>query len=205
MRITAKTVGGGKPVTDQTINEIIERLSSIEKQTEKIDKTISEAQAVLDEIIRLVTPQPLHLLASSGRDPAPAPAPEQAGEEKPAPRVERMFGARETWTAERGNHAPSGRTPVKGFLHLTCPDCGNSFTTFLKEPKDVFYCRSCGGKIPLDFPQLRRFRAAFHKCGASPITYRTNSNDANISVWCRNCGAEIDGVLHRLRDEYETI
>lgn len=186
-------------MNDQTINEIIERLSSIEKQTEKIDKTISEAQAVLDEIIRLVTPQPLNLLVSSGENSAPAPAPEQAGEEKPASRVERMFGKREDWKA--GN----GRTPVKGFLHLTCPDCGNSFTTFLKTPKDVFFCRSCGGKIPLDFPQLRRFRAACHKCGASPITYRTNSNDTTISVICRNCGAEIDGVLHRLRDEYETI
>lgn len=200
-------------MNDQTINEIIERLSSIEKQTEKIDKTISEAQTVLDEIIRLVTPQPLPLLvqehapaddlkihqASNGENPAPAPAPEQPADQKPASRVERMFGKREDWKA--GN----GRTPVKGFLHLTCPDCGNSFTTFLKTPKDVFYCRTCGGKIPLDFYRLRKFRAACHKCGDSATTYRTNSNDTTISVTCRNCGAEIYGVLHRLRDEYETI
>lgn len=208
MRITAKTVGG-KPMSDRKTSagdsapDLIERLDAL---TAELHEVRSACTGILEYLTRWGSPvAPDYVKQEPERQSEEPKAPAAPASEQPASRVERMFGKRETWISERGDHAASGRTPVKGFLHLKCPGCGNQFTTFLKEPKDFFYCRDCGTKIPLDLPAMRKFSAACNKCGDRPITYRTNSNEDVIAVSCRNCGAEIDGMLHKLRDEYVTI
>ncbi len=76
---------------------------------------------------------------------------------------------------------------ARGLLRLHCPECGKSFTTFLKNRQETFTCR-CGHAIDLTAP-LVRFEYTCSKCEKHSFGY-TNIEDAEIDMDCI-CGAPV--------------
>ena len=71
---------------------------------------------------------------------------------------------------------------ARGLLRLHCPECGNTFGTFLREYQTEIACK-CGHKIDLT-GQLGRYHAVCPYCQHESWG-KTNSEEPEIEVQCK--------------------
>lgn len=65
-------------------------------------------------------------------------------------RVERMFGARETWNTASAPNPDEGQGPYKGFLLVVCEECGEIKAFCAKRETYSFRCDKCGHETALE-------------------------------------------------------
>lgn len=119
-------------------------------------------------------------------------------------RVERMFGAKETWNIpdRQPVEAPEGEPKqYKGFLLIRCGKCGKLHGFCAKAPIAQYQCRDCGGFTPLhDLTSLQ-----LHcKCGGR-FKYKTNVLEDTFTYNCLTCGAPVDLVFNKKAHAYQTV
>jgi len=117
--------------------------------------------------------------SSTATDPAAEPV-EDATPQDPPPAVKPPTGA-------------------KGLLRLRCPECGNIFGTFLREPKTEIDCK-CGHSIDLT-ASLARYRFTCPYCEKESWGY-TNLEDPAITIRCK-CGGDIELQWNAKAKEYQ--
>lgn len=96
-------------------------------------------------------------------------------------RVERMFGARDTW---KSADPDADQGPYRGFLIVQCEECGE-----------------CGHETPLE-----KLRPLFMhcKCGKS-FSYKTNLTADRVTHTCLACKAPVDLELNSRKTAYVTV
>ena len=119
-------------------------------------------------------------------------------------RVERMFGAKETWNIpDRQPIETSEGEPkrYKGFLLIRCGKCGKLHGFCAKAPIAQYQCRDCGGFTPLhDLTSLQ-----LHcKCGGR-FKYKTNVLEDTFTYNCLTCGAPVDLAFNKKAHAYQTV
>lgn len=77
---------------------------------------------------------------------------------------------------------------VKGLLRLRCPECGNTFGTFLREYQSEVECK-CGRRIDLTAP-LEKYRFTCPCCEKETWGI-TNIEGADISIKCK-CDMDVN-------------
>lgn len=86
----------------------------------------------------------------------------------------------------------------RGFLILTCGACGKTYTVNAREPVTETACKACGNMTALE--ALRPVEMYCPDCGKT-WRYKTNSEQADVSVRCISCGAAMaarwNGKLRR--------
>ena len=87
-----------------------------------------------------------------------------------------------------GTHLPQKDAGIKGLLLLHCSECGDTFHSFLKEPKSEFVCK-CGHHIDLT-ANMAKYEFTCPNCEKRTWGH-TNLEDAEITVRCL-CGSDID-------------
>ena len=97
--------------------------------------------------------------------------------------------ARAKRTVQRlmNEYAPTPKAPeppegARGLLHLHCPECGNTFGTFLREYQTEMMCK-CGHPIDLT-GQLGRYHATCPYCQHESWG-KTNSEEPVVEVRCK--------------------
>ena len=88
-------------------------------------------------------------------------------EDRRGSRVERMFGARDTW---KSADPDADQGPYRGFLIVQCEECGAIKAFCAKHETYGYKCGECGHETPLE-----KLRPLFMhcKCGKS-FSYKTN-------------------------------
>ena len=116
---------------------------------------------------------------------APTPkAPEPAGlTPETQPPADPLLAA-ETAPASPPEKKPEG---ARGLLRLHCPECGNTFGTFLREYQTEVECK-CGHQIDLTTP-LALYRFTCPYCQHEGWG-KTNLEDPEITVRCK-CGEDV--------------
>ena len=92
--------------------------------------------------------------------------------------------------AETASTPPPEKKPegARGLLRLRCPECGNTFGTFLREYQTEVECK-CGHQIDLTTP-LAPYRFTCPHCQHEGWG-KTNSEDPEITIRCK-CGGDVD-------------
>lgn len=88
---------------------------------------------------------------------------------------------------------------VRGLLQIRCPECNNTFGTFLREYQTSVICK-CGHHIDLTAP-LARFAYTCPYCEQTRWG-RTNLEDPEITVRCK-CGGDVDLQWNPSTKEYQ--
>lgn len=88
---------------------------------------------------------------------------------------------------------------VRGLLRLRCPECGNTFGTFLREYQTGVDCK-CGHQIDLT-GQLGRYHFVCPYCQQEGWG-KTNLEDPEITVRCK-CGEDVALRWKREAKEYQ--
>lgn len=116
-------------------------------------------------------------------------------------RVERMFGARETWNTTSTPNPDEGQGPYKGFLMVVCEECGEVRAFCSKRETYSFRCDKCGHETALE--NLRPMYMHC-KCGKS-FRYKTNATAEKITHTCLECKAPVEMELNKNGTAYVTI
>lgn len=116
-------------------------------------------------------------------------------------RMERMFGARETWNTASTPNPDEGQGPYKGFLLVVCEECGEIKAFCAKRETYSFRCDKCGHETALE--NLRPMYMHC-KCGKS-FRYKTNATEETITHTCLDCKAPVDMELNKKGTAYVTI
>lgn len=99
-------------------------------------------------------------------------------EDRRGSRVERMFGARDTW---KSADPDADQGPYRGFLIVQCEECGHE--TPLEKLRPLFmHC----------------------KCGKS-FSYKTNLTAERVTHTCLACKAPVDLELNSRKTAYVTV
>ena len=128
-------------------------------------------------------------------------------------RVERMFGARESWgkgeriaTAPAGprnaTQAPGTAEGVKGFVSIRCGGCGRTINTCLHEKRMIFNCKGCGHPNPLE--HLKTMKVECPRCSFRGL-YKTNREEDAIVMECLNCSQPVQRRRGKRRGNYVTV
>ena len=128
-------------------------------------------------------------------------------------RVERMFGARESWgkgeriaTAPAGprndTQAPGTAEGVKGFVSIRCGGCGRTINTCLHEKRTIFNCKGCGHPNPLE--HLKTMKVECPRCNFRGL-YQTNREESPIVMECLNCSQPVQRRRGKRRGNYVTV
>ena len=147
-------------------------------------------------------------------------------------RVERMFGARESWgkgdtsstaarspspkgegkkaEATRGTSSTAARSPspkgegegVKGFVSIRCGGCGKIVNTCLHEKRTIFNCKDCGHPNPLE--GLKTMKVECPRCSFRG-RYQTNREEDAVVMECLNCSQPVPLRRGKRRGNYVTI
>lgn len=128
------------------------------------------------------------------------PAADEPDKPRPRKRVERMFGARESWDAQSGLDADEGQGPYKGFLLIVCEECGAVKAFCAKRETYSFKC-PCGHETALE--NLRPMYMHC-KCGKT-FRYKTNAQTETLTHNCLDCKAPVDMELNGRGTAYVTI
>lgn len=80
------------------------------------------------------------------------------------------------------------QTGYKGFLLIRCSGCGREYFINAREPETESTCRYCGQVTRLE--NLASAELYCRKCDRT-WRYRTNSEEAEVSCSCINCGEEL--------------
>lgn len=119
---------------------------------------------------------------------------------RPRKRVERMFGARESWAASGGLDADEGQGPYKGFLLIVCEECGAVKAFCAKRETYSFKC-PCGHETALEHLRPMYMHC---KCGKT-FRYKTNAETETLTHTCLDCKAPVDMELNKKGTAYVTI
>lgn len=186
---TLKICDSVGPLIDMTIGAAQDK-DSLAKAKETVNKALEEftpmpsgVKAPVQSAEMTITPgMMMELRAKSGTTPAQdttAEPVEDTPAQDPAPAK-----------------PPAG---VKGLLRLRCPNCGNIFGTFLREPKTEIDCK-CGHSIDLTGP-LVRYRFTCPYCEKDSWGY-TNLEDPAIIIRCK-CGGDVELQWNTKAKEYQ--
>lgn len=121
-------------------------------------------------------------------EPVPTPAPEANTPALPEPEAQAPAAQQQGKPAETTPPHSAAPTAIKkpegakGLLRLYCPECGNSFVTFLREYQTEVACK-CGHQIDLT-GQLGRYHFTCPYCQHEGWG-KTNSEDPEIEVQCK--------------------
>lgn len=89
----------------------------------------------------------------------------------------------------------------KGFLHIVCPECGESASLCAKSPITEITCRKCGHSIKLE--NLVNANADC-ECGKHSW-YKTNSKEQMLEINCIECGTPVAMSWNEKKKMYQTI
>ena len=134
-------------------------------------------------------------------------------------RVERMFGARESWgkgnerervKAGKDTSSTAARSPspkgegegVKGFVSIRCGGCGKIVNTCLHEERTIFNCKSCGHPNPLE--HLKTMKVECPRCSFRG-RYQTNREEDAVVMECLNCSQPVQLRKGKRRGNYVTV
>ena len=95
----------------------------------------------------------------------------------------------------------SEETGYKGFLHIVCPECGESASFCAKSPVTERTCRKCGHNIHLEELVDVNMNC---ECGKHS-RYKTNSKEQMLEVNCIECGAPVAMSWNEKKKMYQTI
>lgn len=119
-------------------------------------------------------------------------------EDRRGSRVERMFGARDTW---KSADPDADQGPYRGFLIVQCEECGAIKAFCAKHETYGYKCGECGHETPLE-----KLRPLFMhcKCGKS-FSYKTNLTADRVTHTCLACKAPVDLELNSRKTAYVTV
>lgn len=119
-------------------------------------------------------------------------------EDRRGSRVERMFGARDTW---KSADPDADQGPYRGFLIVQCEECGAIKAFCAKHETYGYKCGECGHETPLE-----KLRPLFMhcKCGKS-FSYKTNLTAERVTHTCLACKAPVDLELNSRKTAYVTV
>ena len=157
--------------------------SSVKVEENDLEKAKKTVKTLLDDY-------------ATARAKAAAPGVTPTAAEQAAERTPEAEPEPEAKPLPSTDEKPNG---VKGFVQLTCKQCGNTFGTFLREPQDKIACK-CGNEIDLTEP-LAKLRYTCPYCEMGRYG-RTNSEDATITVRCK-CGGDVDLTWNPTAREYQ--
>lgn len=104
--------------------------------------------------------------------PAGAPPAQDQTQDPPAPAAERTVF----------------ETGYKGFLILTCAECGRTYTVNAREAVQETMCKACGHVTELT--EMAAVEMCCPDCGKT-WKYRTNSEQAEVTACCIQCGTQM--------------
>lgn len=93
------------------------------------------------------------------------------------------------------------KTGYTGFLHIVCPECGESASFCTKSPVTERTCRKCGHNIQLE--ELVEVNMDC-ECGKHS-RYKTNSKEQMFEINCINCGTPVAMNWNEKKKTYQTI
>lgn len=96
---------------------------------------------------------------------------------------------------------PQEKTGYKGFLHIVCPECGESASFCAKSPITERTCRKCGHNIHLEELVDVDMNC---ECGKKS-RYKTNSKEQMLEINCIECGAPVAMSWNEKKKTYQTI
>lgn len=119
-------------------------------------------------------------------------------EDRRGSRVERMFGARDTW---KSADPDADQGPYRGFLIVQCEECGAIKAFCAKHETYGYKCGECGHETPLE-----KLRPLFMhcKCGKS-FSYKTNLTADRVTHTCLACKTPVDLELNSRKTAYVTV
>lgn len=124
----------------------------------------------------------------------------EAKQEKPASKVERMFGDVRSRIPVEAVTKPlkNPNEGYKGFLLIECDACGKVRGFYAKYPQSVYHCQ-CGCQTI-----LKNLRPMFPKCAkcGNTFKYMTNITKQEHTYNCLDCGSPIDMVLNKSGSAY---
>lgn len=131
-------------------------------------------------------------------------------QEKPANKVERMFGDYKNRIpipavlpkVPAAQRKEQDISEFKGFMYIECEGCGAVRGYYSKMHHDKFHCECCGHVT--QFKSLKTMYPKCSKCGAT-FKYLTNLDDEHITYACLDCHAPIDMELNKRGSTYVTI
>ena len=100
------------------------------------------------------------------------------------------------------NEAAPPKEKYTGFLHIKCPDCGNTVSFCTKKGVIGVNCNECGCREPFKEP-LKQVRA-YCECGERS-KYLTNRTEEMFDINCINCGTPVAVKYNAKKGIYETI
>lgn len=89
----------------------------------------------------------------------------------------------------------------KGFLHIVCPECGESASFCTKKTITERTCRKCGHSIKLENLVDTNMDC---ECGYHSW-YKTNSTEPMLEISCINCGTPVAMNWNEKKKMYQTI
>lgn len=115
--------------------------------------------------------------------------------------VKRSAGQKRDKQAEPADAPPLEKKSegARGRLRIICPECGNTFGTFLREYQTEVACK-CGHQINLT-GQLGRYHFNCPYCQYEGWG-KTNSEDPDITVRCK-CGRDVELCWEPKEKEYQ--
>lgn len=107
-------------------------------------------------------------------------------------------------TSETIQDEPKGQQEDEGytgFLHIKCPECGETASYCAKKPTREHICRSCGKHIEL---KELVYLNVDCECGRHSL-YKTNRLEKEFDVECINCGTPVAVEWNEKKKLYQTI
>ena len=92
-------------------------------------------------------------------------------------------------------------TGYKGFLHIVCPECGESTSFCTKSLITERTCRKCGHNIKLENLVDANMDC---ECGRH-FWYKTNSTELMLEISCVNCGTPVAMSWNEKKKMYQTV
>lgn len=140
-------------------------------------------------------------------EPVPTPAPEADAPALPEPEAQAPAAEQQQQDKPAEATAPQRTAPVvtrkpvgaRGLLRLHCPECGNTFGTYLREYQEGMDCK-CGHHIDLT-GQLGRYRFTCPYCEKETWGL-TNLEDPEITIQCK-CGGDVELRWNPKAKEYQ--
>ena len=97
---------------------------------------------------------------------------------------------------------PDERKKYTGFLHIKCPDCGNTASFCTKKGVIGVNCNECGCRELFEEP-LKQVLVNC-ECGERS-RYLTNRTEEMFDISCINCGTPVAVKYNEKKGIYETI
>lgn len=182
---------------------------------ERSDRTIIDttiiAKATADEIARAKrTVQRLlteYTPTIKAPEQVPTPPPESDTPALPEPEAQDPAADQRQDEPAEAAAPPQSAAPVpakkpegaRGLLRLRCPECSNTFGTYLRDYQTEIQCK-CGHHIDLT-AQLARYRFTCPYC-EKETWGQTNLEDPEITIRCK-CGGDVDLRWNPKAREYQ--